>query len=128
MGAYLSAPVLTKALTAGETGALRYGGAAHQGWRLSMEDESVACVDCDGSGRTALFALFDGHGGSEARTHSAAGRAGAGAAAPAAPRLPADSAPASHVLTPRAFCGRLRVSQSGTWWRRCAAPRATTPT
>jgi hypothetical protein len=51
----LSAPVLTKALTAGETSSLCYGGAAQQGWRLSMEDASVACVDVEGTGtcRTA---------------------------------------------------------------------------
>ena len=94
MGAYLSAPILTKALTAGETDMLRYGGAAQQGWRLSMEDESVACVDVDGSGRTALFALFDGHGGSEVRAMPRTWRARAAAAgAPATQR--------AHLLTPR---------------------------
>ena len=90
MGAYLSAPVLHKALQSGETRSLCYGSAAQQGWRLSMEDESVACldVDGDGGGHTALFAVFDGHGGCEARRprvsrrRRAAGRAPRRAAAP----------------------------------------------
>ena len=106
MGAYLSAPVLTKALSAGETDILRYGGAAQQGWRLSMEDESVACLDVDGSGRTALFALFDGHGGSEVRAVPRTRRARAAAAGAPAPQR-------AHLLTPRP--GESRADAAPLW-------------
>lgn len=67
MGAYLSAPVLAKTLRSGASDSLVWASACHQGWRLSLEDESTAELDVDGSGRTSLFAIFDGHGGCEAR-------------------------------------------------------------
>lgn len=67
MGAYLSTPVLRKSLHSGETHQLRYGVACMQGWRLSMEDAHACCLDVDGACSVSLFAIFDGHGGSEAR-------------------------------------------------------------
>ena len=67
MGAYLSAPVLDKTLRSGASDTLVWASACHQGWRLSLEDESSAELDVDGDGRTSLFAIFDGHGGCEAR-------------------------------------------------------------
>jgi len=33
-----------------------------QGWRKTMEDMHICILDLDGSG-TALFGIFDGHGG-----------------------------------------------------------------
>jgi hypothetical protein len=74
MGAYLSAPVLDKELSAGEDGALSYGTCAVQGWRLSMEDAHAARLSLGADTATAFFGVFDGHGGAEARRSSACGR------------------------------------------------------
>lgn len=80
MGAYLSAPVRDKELLSGGHGPLRYGGASMQGWRLSMEDATLAlpCLDDD----TSLFAIFDGHGGGEVARFAARHLAAAVLAAP----------------------------------------------
>jgi serine/threonine protein phosphatase PrpC len=82
MGAYLSAPVLDKEFAAGEAGDCAFGACSQQGWRLSMEDALSHVVLADGS---ALFGVFDGHGGGEARARArrarAAARGGARAAA-----------------------------------------------
>ena len=67
MGAYLSTPALEKRSAHGACTRFRWGVSAMQGWRRTMEDEHVvACGDEVGGGdEAAVFAVFDGHGGSE---------------------------------------------------------------
>lgn len=65
MGAYLSSPVTEKDWEDGEYGRLRYGIAAMQGWRRNMEDAHLAEAEVEGDERTAMFGVFDGHGGRE---------------------------------------------------------------
>ncbi len=63
MGDYLSTPIMEKAIETGENGKLKYAAVSMQGWRRSQEDAHISKVDI-GEGN-ALFAVFDGHGGSE---------------------------------------------------------------
>jgi serine/threonine protein phosphatase PrpC len=64
MGTYLSTPVLDKTQDFGECGGdvCAWGLTEMQGWRQSMEDAALARQFGTG---TAVFGVFDGHGGSE---------------------------------------------------------------
>lgn len=81
MGAYLSTPSKHKAVSRGEDERVRYGTAAMQGWRVSMEDAHVVELNLDQD--TAFFAVFDGHGGSEVAKFCATHLSGAVKASPA---------------------------------------------
>ncbi|GAA6066744.1 protein phosphatase 1G [Tachysurus ichikawai] len=63
MGAYLSKPNTEKNTANGGNQNLRYGLAAMQGWRVSMEDAHNCIPELDEE--TAMFAVYDGHGGEE---------------------------------------------------------------
>ncbi|CAH3173251.1 unnamed protein product [Porites lobata] len=63
MGAYLAKPKTEKISDGSENGRLRYGVSCMQGWRVTMEDAHTCELDFDDS--STLFAVYDGHGGSE---------------------------------------------------------------
>ncbi|KAL6779396.1 hypothetical protein ACKKBG_A12170 [Auxenochlorella protothecoides x Auxenochlorella symbiontica] len=63
MGQYLSAPITEKESGEGQTDSIAYGFAGMQGWRVAMEDAHIVDVEFDTSTKTALFSVFDGHGG-----------------------------------------------------------------
>ncbi|KAJ3593776.1 hypothetical protein NHX12_006110 [Muraenolepis orangiensis] len=64
MGAYLSQPNTTKTSSdGGGGGSMSYGFSAMQGWRVSMEDAHNCIPELDSE--TAMFAVYDGHGGEE---------------------------------------------------------------
>ncbi|KAM8762618.1 protein phosphatase 1G isoform X2 [Acanthopagrus latus] len=63
MGAYLSQPNITKTSSDGGNGTMSYGFSAMQGWRVSMEDAHNCILEFDEE--TAMFAVYDGHGGEE---------------------------------------------------------------
>lgn len=63
MGVYLSKPNLKKDTASGENAQLRFGYAAMQGWRMTMEDAHICTPSL--TEETSLFAVFDGHGGDE---------------------------------------------------------------
>uniref|UniRef100_A0A669DGX6 Protein phosphatase 1G n=1 Tax=Oreochromis niloticus TaxID=8128 RepID=A0A669DGX6_ORENI len=63
MGAYLSQPSTTKTSSDGGNSNMSYGFSAMQGWRVSMEDAHNSIPDFDED--TAMFAVYDGHGGEE---------------------------------------------------------------
>ena len=63
MGPYLSAPNKKKDSVDGEHGILKYGGTGMQGWRNTMEDTHLTHAKLTDD--TALFGVFDGHGGQE---------------------------------------------------------------
>ncbi|KAJ8416072.1 hypothetical protein AAFF_G00380940 [Aldrovandia affinis] len=63
MGAYLSQPNTVKSAADGGNKNMGYGYAAMQGWRVSMEDAHNCIPELDDE--TAMFAVYDGHGGEE---------------------------------------------------------------
>ncbi|XP_073413870.1 protein phosphatase 1G [Dendrobates tinctorius] len=63
MGAYLSQPNTTKSSGGGGNRRLSFGYSAMQGWRVSMEDAHNCIPELDGE--TAMFSVYDGHGGEE---------------------------------------------------------------
>ncbi|KAK2854178.1 hypothetical protein Q5P01_006839 [Channa striata] len=63
MGAYLSQPNTSKTSSDGGNSSMGYGFSAMQGWRVSMEDAHNCIPDFDEE--TAMFAVYDGHGGEE---------------------------------------------------------------
>ncbi|KAG1941661.1 protein phosphatase 1G [Pimephales promelas] len=63
MGAYLSQPNTEKSTGNGGDKNITYGYAAMQGWRVSMEDAHNCIPELDDE--TAMFAVYDGHGGEE---------------------------------------------------------------
>lgn len=65
MGAYLSSPITEKETFEGDGQTVRYGGSAMQGWRRTMEDAHLAETSMPDDPNTAIFGVFDGHGGSE---------------------------------------------------------------
>jgi protein phosphatase 1G len=65
MGAYLSSPVTEKELFEGDGVSMRYGGSSMQGWRRTMEDAHLAETALPDDPNTAIFGVFDGHGGAE---------------------------------------------------------------
>ncbi|XP_043916334.1 protein phosphatase 1G [Protopterus annectens] len=69
MGAYLSQPNTVKTSFEGGNETLSYAVSAMQGWRVSMEDAHSCIPDLDEE--TALFAVYDGHGGEEVALYCA---------------------------------------------------------
>lgn len=65
MGAYLSTPITDKETFEGDGGNVKFGGSSMQGWRRTMEDAHLAEPTLPGDPSTAIFGVFDGHGGSE---------------------------------------------------------------
>lgn len=65
MGAYLSTPVTEKEVFEGDGSGLKFGGAAMQGWRRTMEDAHLAVTSMPNDPNCAMFGVFDGHGGAE---------------------------------------------------------------
>uniref|UniRef100_S4REA3 PPM-type phosphatase domain-containing protein n=1 Tax=Petromyzon marinus TaxID=7757 RepID=S4REA3_PETMA len=63
MGPYLTVPRKEKESEDGENTKLRYGATGMQGWRNTMEDSHIACLDL-GHG-VSFFGVYDGHGGNE---------------------------------------------------------------
>ncbi|XP_020917035.1 probable protein phosphatase 2C 21 isoform X2 [Exaiptasia diaphana] len=63
MGAYLNKPKTEITSNDYSNDLMSCGASAMQGWRVSMEDAHTCLMDFDS--RTALFGVFDGHGGSE---------------------------------------------------------------
>ncbi|KAM9410573.1 protein phosphatase 1G [Pholidichthys leucotaenia] len=63
MGAYLSQPNTSKSSSDGGNSKMSYGFSAMQGWRVSMEDAHNCIPEFDEE--TAMFAVYDGHGGAE---------------------------------------------------------------
>ncbi|XP_068176932.1 protein phosphatase 1G isoform X2 [Antennarius striatus] len=63
MGVYLSQPNVTKSSSDGGNSSMSYGFSAMQGWRVSMEDAHNCILEFDHE--TAMFAVYDGHGGEE---------------------------------------------------------------
>ena len=63
MGEYLSTPNKTKHSNEGENAKFKFGASSMQGWRKSNEDAHITAVDFIPD--HSLFAVFDGHGGSE---------------------------------------------------------------
>lgn len=59
----MSTPDTEKFSEDGAAGKLAFGASAMQGWRMSMEDSHIALPAIDHD--RGLFAVFDGHGGSE---------------------------------------------------------------
>lgn len=60
---FLPKPNTQKSTAKGGNSHLQYWKSEMQGWRISMEDAFLALPDFDGE--TALFCIFDGHGGPE---------------------------------------------------------------
>ncbi|CAH1773594.1 unnamed protein product [Owenia fusiformis] len=65
MGAYLSVPNVEKVSDDYEGETMSYGASSMQGWRIAQEDAHNACMTFDPERKTSLFAVYDGHGGSE---------------------------------------------------------------
>ncbi|XP_030054450.1 LOW QUALITY PROTEIN: protein phosphatase 1G [Microcaecilia unicolor] len=69
MGAYLSQPNTVKNSSDGGNHRLNYGFSAMQGWRVSMEDAHNCIPELDSE--TAMFSVYDGHGGEEVALYCA---------------------------------------------------------
>ncbi|XP_064411522.1 protein phosphatase 1G [Latimeria chalumnae] len=69
MGAYLSQPNTVKSSFDGGSQKLGFGFSAMQGWRVSMEDAHNCIPELDSE--TAMFAVYDGHGGEEVALYCA---------------------------------------------------------
>ncbi|XP_069089676.1 protein phosphatase 1G [Pleurodeles waltl] len=69
MGAYLSQPNTVKTSSDGGSPGLQYGFSAMQGWRVSMEDAHNCIPELDSE--TAMFSVYDGHGGEEVALYCA---------------------------------------------------------
>eukprot|EP01126_Amoeba_proteus_P043601 TRINITY_DN4794_c0_g1_i1.p1 TRINITY_DN4794_c0_g1~~TRINITY_DN4794_c0_g1_i1.p1 ORF type:complete len:614 (+),score=133.88 TRINITY_DN4794_c0_g1_i1:80-1921(+) len=65
-GVTLPYPIGSKAIWKQGNSNFKVGMAVMQGWRASMEDDHVIVLDMDGHPRSAIFGIFDGHGGSHA--------------------------------------------------------------
>ena len=63
MGIYLSHPNKNKSTELGSNALIEFGLSSMQGWRMSMEDSHIS--EPQFTLETSLFAVFDGHGGSE---------------------------------------------------------------
>lgn len=63
MGNYLEKPNISKEIFLGDNKSLEYVAGEMQGWRITMEDAIITEPNYDIE--TSLFAIFDGHGGSE---------------------------------------------------------------
>merc|ERR1712021_142288 len=63
MGVYLSTPDTRKNTITGAGNGMRFAATCMQGWRLNMEDAEISNPDF--APNMSLYAVFDGHGGSE---------------------------------------------------------------
>ena len=63
MGIYLSSPEIKKSPVEGENHFCKFAANSMQGWRMNMEDAHISDGAFDND--SALFAVFDGHGGAE---------------------------------------------------------------
>lgn len=63
MGIYLPKPNTEKLTTTGKSGNIEFVESSMQGWRMSMEDAHICRLNIVEG--VHLFAVFDGHGGSE---------------------------------------------------------------
>ncbi|OMJ29286.1 putative protein phosphatase 2C [Smittium culicis] len=66
MGQTLSNPITTKDTTIGGDDQYIYAATSMQGWRITMEDAHTTLLNIDEKSKIAFFAVFDGHGGSNA--------------------------------------------------------------
>ncbi|GAB1601087.1 probable protein phosphatase 2C 58 isoform X1 [Argonauta hians] len=71
MGVYLSSPITEKHSSDGQNKHFTYGASSMQGWRLTQEDAHNCLADFDEETGAAMFAVYDGHGGSEVAEYSA---------------------------------------------------------
>lgn len=71
MGAYLSEPNTQKESQDDSTDQISYGASSMQGWRLEQEDAHTSLLNFDARTRSSLFAVYDGHGGSEVAKYCA---------------------------------------------------------
>ncbi|ESO92097.1 hypothetical protein LOTGIDRAFT_180731 [Lottia gigantea] len=71
MGAYLTQPVTDKVSEDKAFKGMTYGASSMQGWRITQEDAHNCLTDFDESSDTSLFAVYDGHGGSEVAQYCA---------------------------------------------------------
>ena len=63
---FLSSPITDTHCRKGHNEVCSWASCAMQGWRKQMEDTHIACVlDLPSGGKATLFAIFDGHGGSD---------------------------------------------------------------
>ncbi|VDD90468.1 unnamed protein product [Enterobius vermicularis] len=69
MGAYLNKPVTEKESEVGENQRVRYAASCMQGWRTNQEDAHNCILDFTED--CSLFAVYDGHGGSEVAQYTA---------------------------------------------------------
>lgn len=63
MGIYLPKPNTDKSTTTGKIEGFEFAESSMQGWRMSMEDAHICHLNIVTG--IHLFAVFDGHGGSE---------------------------------------------------------------
>ncbi|OLY84060.1 putative protein phosphatase 2C [Smittium mucronatum] len=66
MGQTLSNPITTKDTTSGGDEKYIFAASSMQGWRITMEDAHTTLLNIDETSKVAFFAVFDGHGGSNA--------------------------------------------------------------
>ena len=71
MGAYLSEPNTQKESQDDSTESISYGASSMQGWRLDQEDAHTSLLNFDENTQSSLFAVYDGHGGSEVAQYCA---------------------------------------------------------
>ncbi|VDK50763.1 unnamed protein product [Anisakis simplex] len=69
MGAYLNKPITDKETEVGENGRVRFAATTMQGWRVNQEDAHNCILEFDEN--CSLFAVYDGHGGSEVARYTA---------------------------------------------------------
>ncbi|OON13767.1 hypothetical protein X801_10450 [Opisthorchis viverrini] len=72
MGAYMARPSTEKNSDSGFTDWITYGVSSMQGWRMQQEDAHNCEPEFDPSRFASLFAVYDGHGGSEVARYCAA--------------------------------------------------------
>lgn len=70
MGVYLSTPNTEKISSDETCQGFKYGASSMQGWRMAQEDAHNCLLEFDEN--TALFAVYDGHGGAEVAQYCAA--------------------------------------------------------
>jgi len=69
MGIYLSSPDTRKHSVEGQGNGVAFGASSMQGWRLNMEDDHIS--EPVFTPNSSLFAVFDGHGGTEVAKYCA---------------------------------------------------------
>ncbi|MCJ1342713.1 Protein phosphatase 2C 2 [Peltigera leucophlebia] len=83
MGVHMSTPMLSKDSHDGHDQGLAFGKSSMQGWRMSMEDASIAILDLQPDGRSkqpepssledrvSFFGVYDGYGGANVSMYAA---------------------------------------------------------